>query len=124
MALAERLQRPRHHELVKRCLRADPDLAAEPVRPARQHRPGAFEFGQHADAVPVELVREGLGRHPMRVAAEQLHIVMRFQPLDLLADRGLDDMQPAGRARDAAFFIKRDEAAYLAYVHAGHRNGE
>jgi hypothetical protein len=49
---------------------------------------------------------------------------MCLQPLDLLADRGLDDVQPAGCARDAALFIKRDEAAYLAYVHAGHPDRE
>ena len=46
-------------------------------------------------------------------AAKQLHAEARFEPLDLLAERGLGDPEACGRAPEVQLLGDRDEVAQV-----------
>jgi hypothetical protein len=53
-------------------------------------------------------------------ALKQPHAQLTFEPLYLLAQRGLHDMLPRSRAAEVQFLGQGHEVAKLAQLHAGH----
>ena len=74
---------------------------------------GAFELREDGARI-VEHCAAGIGQlDAARLAAEQLHIELALERLDLLAERRLLHAEPLGRPGDVALLGDRDEIAKM-----------
>ena len=86
------------------------------VEPARG-RHGAIELRQQSPGVPEERRARRRQLNAAPGADEEAKSQLLLEPLDLLAQRGLGDVQPCGGPAEVQLLSDRDEVAQLAKLH-------
>jgi hypothetical protein len=78
---------------------------------------GKFDMSQDGLGVPVQYAAGFRQQDALRAARDQLPIQLGFQAGEMMADRGLRDVQLIRGARQAAGLDDPNEVAKLAQVH-------
>ena len=107
------------HRVIARVDRAHPQRRRRPGRPLRG-RGGPVDVRENLPRIQQERA-PGRGQpHVMGSALQQRNPEFAFQPLQLLAQRGLDDMLPGRRPPEVQLLGQGDEVTELAKLHADH----
>jgi hypothetical protein len=82
------------------------------------HLPRLLRRGEHRSRLGQEAFAGRGEPDPPGRPVEELHAEVAFEPADLLADRGLDDVQPLRRAGEVQLLGHRREVGQLPELHA------
>ena len=115
----------RRHQPVKTgvALHGNAQLAGLALGNARQLAFGLLHLRQHAARQGVQPLAGGGERQRLAAAIHQRAAVVAFQGFQLVRQRRLGKIQPAGGGRDIAAFGQRQQGAQVAQFKQGSRHG-
>ena len=104
-------------------LHGNAQLAGLALGNARQLAFGLLHLRQHAARQGVQPLASGGERQRLAAAIHQRAAVVAFQGFQLVRQRRLGKIQPAGGGRDIAAFGQRQQGAQVAQFKQGSRHG-